>query len=318
MTDETGFRSYDALGIEATQRPALSGPRVFGAVVVGAGFAGISAALEFASCGISVIVLEREQVAAGASGRNGGILLLSEGTHLVDSGADAVDEVLGATARELVELSEEHQMDVDLRRGTIRLAITGRQARVLARSARARARREFLDRDALRVHLRSERYTGGLYEPDNLALNPHKLLEGLASLAEARGAVIAEHSVVTEVETLAGDGVIVRTAEGEVRARRLVVAAGVGTGAILPSHRKLLLTAYSQIAVTEPIDPQVLDSVLPSWAATSEIATFSRYFRRLPGGRLLFRYRDSLRLHRELEAGRADPHRVVRHLSRAC
>ncbi|MGC7100647.1 NAD(P)/FAD-dependent oxidoreductase [Amycolatopsis lurida] len=262
------------------------------AVVIGAGFAGISAALEFASSGMSVVILEREHVAAGASGMNGGILLVSEGTHLSDARQpNAVDEALRVAARELVELIEEHHIDVDLRRGTLRLATTERQAKALSSSARAgtaETGREFLDRDALREHVRSARYTGGLLERDNIALNPHKLLEGLALLAERRGASIAENSTVTGFEALSSGGVIVRTTGGKVRASRLVVAAGAGTGDVLPSHRRLLLTAYSQIAVTEPVDRWQLDSVLPSWTAASEIATFSRYFRRLPGDRLLF------------------------------
>lgn len=200
---------------------------------------------------------------------------------------------LWGAARELVELSEEHGLDIDLRRGAIRLAITDRQANSLARPARAgtaetSAGREFLCRDALHEHVRSARYTGGLLENDNIALNPHKLLEGIAVVAERRGAIIAERSEVRGVEKPAGGGAIVRTAQCEVRAKRLVVAAGTGTGAVLPSHRKLWLTLYSQVAVTEPIDWDRLDAILSSWAATSEIATFSRYFRRLPGDRLLF------------------------------
>ncbi|MFJ9587972.1 NAD(P)/FAD-dependent oxidoreductase [Streptomyces acidicola] len=292
VTEQWRPQTYYAFDLTTPDRPPLEGSQVFDAVVVGAGFAGISAALEFASSGMTVVVLEREHVAAGASGRNGGILLLSEGTHLADAEeVSAVDKALGATARELVELAEKHLIDIDLRRGTIRLAITGRQARALAATASssgASGGARFLNREELREHIRSARYTGGLYERDNITLNPHKLLEGLASLAEERGAVVAESSEVTGVEPSAGGGVIVRTRDGEVRAQRLVVAAGTGTGSLLPSHRKLLVTAYSQIAVTEPIDEQLLDSVLPSWAATSEIATFSRYFRRLPDNRLLF------------------------------
>ncbi|MDP3835386.1 MAG: FAD-binding oxidoreductase, partial [Hydrogenophaga sp.] len=42
------------------------------AVVVGAGFAGLSAALELAQRGLSVVVLEADRIGSGASGRNGG------------------------------------------------------------------------------------------------------------------------------------------------------------------------------------------------------------------------------------------------------
>lgn len=285
MTDQVTPETYYALDLVTAERPPLNGSHEFDAVVVGAGYAGISAALEFAAKGMSAIVLERRYVGAGASGRNGGILLP---TLAPPGEPNAVTEALEADARELVALAEEHHMDIDLRRGAIRLAITRRQAKTLARSARAGAGREYLDRDALREHVCSDRYTGGLVERDTITLNPHRLLEGLAVLAEKNGVVVAEGTEVKEVKPLAEGGAAVLTLGGEVRAKRLVVAAGIGTGAVLPPYKKTLVTAYAQIAVTQPIDPHLLDSVLPSWAATSEIAVFTRYFRRLPGDRLLF------------------------------
>src|SRR5262249_30110854 len=139
--------------------------------------------------------------------RNGGILLLSEGTHLGDAEASSlVDERLGAAARELVKFIDENDIDADLRRGTIRLAITGRQARQLARQAgsgseQAKAARTFLDRDELKSYVSSDRYTGGLLERDNITLNPHRLLEALAVHAEKGGAVIAEASEVRGIQT---------------------------------------------------------------------------------------------------------------------
>lgn len=284
--------TFYAVGLEVSKRTPLSGQHRFDAVVVGAGYAGVSAALTFAEAGMSVIVLEKDRVASGASGRNGGILLLSEGTHLADpEQSSGVDDTLGAAAQELFQLMEEHKIDADARRGSLRLAITSGQAKQLAKAARSAGEttsgRSYLDQDALREHIRSDRYVGGLHERDNIALNPHRLLEGLASLAERRGAVIAEDSEVVEVQT-SSDSIVVRTAAGEVKARRMVVAAGAGTGKVLSWRRQQLMVGFSQIAVTDPIPADLLESVLPSWVATSEIATFSRYFRRLPDNRLLF------------------------------
>jgi gamma-glutamylputrescine oxidase len=289
----TSSTLYYALGLDKPNRPSLSGTHTYDAVVVGGGYAGVSAATGFAESGLSTVLLEKDQVASGASGRNGGILLLSEGTHLGDPEESAlVDASLGSAARELVAFIEENGIDADLRRGSIRPAITKRQAASLAKSAvagteEAKAGRTYLDRAALREFLVSDRYEAGLLERDNINLNPHKLLEGLAAHAEKQGVVIAEDSPVTGVR-LSRDHVVVLTDDGEVRAKRLVVAAGTGTGTVVPSYRNRLMTVYSQIAVTEPVDEAVLDSVVPGWYSTSEIAVFSRYFRRLPDNRLLF------------------------------
>ena len=63
---------------EATAtRPAPDAPLqgVLDVCIIGAGFSGLSAALELRQRGLSVAVLEAEQVAWGASSRNGGCWL---------------------------------------------------------------------------------------------------------------------------------------------------------------------------------------------------------------------------------------------------
>jgi gamma-glutamylputrescine oxidase len=74
VTDNPGHTAswYAASANDKRVRPALDGDRVADVCVIGAGFSGISAALELAERGYSVIVLEAERIGFGASGRNGG------------------------------------------------------------------------------------------------------------------------------------------------------------------------------------------------------------------------------------------------------
>ncbi|PXB98013.1 FAD-dependent oxidoreductase, partial [Pseudomonas aeruginosa] len=60
-------------------QPALKGHEHADVVVVGAGFAGLSTALELRARGANVIVLEQQFAGFGASGRNAGYLLGSMG-----------------------------------------------------------------------------------------------------------------------------------------------------------------------------------------------------------------------------------------------
>ena len=61
-----------AKGLE--DRPALEEELTADVCVIGAGFTGLSAALNLAELGMSVVVLEAERVGYGASGRNGGLV----------------------------------------------------------------------------------------------------------------------------------------------------------------------------------------------------------------------------------------------------
>ena len=60
-------------------QPKLEGSMTADVIVVGAGFAGLSTALELTARGAKVVVLEQEFGGFGASGRNAGYLLGSMG-----------------------------------------------------------------------------------------------------------------------------------------------------------------------------------------------------------------------------------------------
>ena len=83
--------------------PALAGEVDCDVAVVGAGLAGLSAALELASRGLKVTVLEAQQVGFGASGRNGG-----QAIHGLACDMSVIEAQLGRDeARRVFEMSIE-------------------------------------------------------------------------------------------------------------------------------------------------------------------------------------------------------------------
>jgi len=96
---------------------------------------------------------------------------------------------------------------------------------------------------------------GASYTPHCAAVNPAKLVRGLAGAVEARGGVIHELTRVTAIEPGT-----VHTERGKVRAHT-VVRATEGYTAQLAGLRRVLAPVYSLIIATEPLSEQVWDAI---------------------------------------------------------
>ena len=76
MTDPLNHSYYAATAHLAPAAEAAKGNLACDIVVIGGGFTGLSAALACAEKGFDVVLLEAETIGFGASGRNGGQLIL--------------------------------------------------------------------------------------------------------------------------------------------------------------------------------------------------------------------------------------------------
>ncbi|HAL21555.1 MAG TPA: FAD-dependent oxidoreductase, partial [Stenotrophomonas sp.] len=70
---------YAASLPEPSPLPPLQGQMQADVAVLGAGYTGLTAALELAARGYRVVVLEAQRIGWGASGRNGGQALVGYG-----------------------------------------------------------------------------------------------------------------------------------------------------------------------------------------------------------------------------------------------
>ncbi len=235
--------------------------------IVGAGYTGLWTAyyLIAADPHLRVVVLERDVVGYGASGRNGGwcSALLSAGIDGIarTSGRDAaiaMQRAMHATVDEVGRVVAAEGIDAQFAKGgTVTLARTEAQERRLADEL-AEARSFGFGDDHLRQLTAAEveprcRATGvrmALFTPDCAAIHPLRLVHGLAAAALRGGARICEHTAVMAVEPRR-----VTTTRGVVRTD-VTVLATEAYGAQLRGRRRTLAPLYSLMIATDPLSDE--------------------------------------------------------------
>ncbi|MBN8715029.1 MAG: FAD-binding oxidoreductase [Xanthomonadales bacterium] len=284
----------------------LSGRAQARVVVVGGGFAGLNTALGLAERGVGdVLVLEREQVGFGASGRNGGFVFAgySLGEQALQQQLDAGRAAaLFQLTRDAVRLIRKRIADYAIAcdavdRGVI-WANWFRDPEVLSQRQHLLAEHygvewQRLEAAELREIVRTERYHGGLFEPDALHLHPLNYAIGLAGAAAARGVGIHENSGVVSVRRQ-GRQWQVRTAGGEVLAEQVVLACGGYLSALHKRVDRAVLPIATYVMATGPLGER-LDDCLRTHAAVYDTRFAFDYYRALPDTRLLWGGRISVR-----------------------
>ncbi|TAM89177.1 MAG: FAD-dependent oxidoreductase [Jatrophihabitans sp.] len=298
VTDYRGLSLwFDALPEAARPRPPLDGDATADVAIVGAGFTGLWAAyyLLAADPSLRVVVLESQVAGFGASGRNGGwcsaLFPVSATTLARESGRDAAVAQYAAmrsSVTEVAKVAAAEGIDADLAHGgTVVLA---RSAAQLERAREEVAESDafglglaLLDADAAQSRLAATRVVGATYTPHCAALQPAKLVRGLAAAVERRGGVIYEQTPVTGIAPGR-----VRTPREEVRAAT-VLRATEGYTARLPGLRRDIVPVYSLIIATEPLPDATWERIgLRERETFADHRNLIIYGQRTADGRMVF------------------------------
>jgi glycine/D-amino acid oxidase-like deaminating enzyme len=284
-------------------RPLLHGVEEAEFAVVGAGLTGLWTAIRLKELEprATVVVLERETAAFGASGRNAGILgdTIDHShrlaiAHFGREEARRLAALGRANVGEMIGFLAEHGIECDLERtGTLHVALHETQLEEL-REDEACARSLgidgllLLDAEATRARVHSSLYAGALFDPSGAALDPVRLVDGLAGEAERRGVRIYERTPVEGLEK-SGAGLRLKTPRGEVRARRAVQATSAYSHQLLPSLRHRFIPLYDYVLVSEPLT--VDERAAMGWRgreSVTDVRTFFNYYRLTADDRVLW------------------------------
>jgi gamma-glutamylputrescine oxidase len=289
---------YAATANRRDTRPPLRGSETADVCIVGAGFTGISAALELLERGFSVVVLEAARVGWGASGRNGGQIVNGYSRDLdviAKRYGQVAGRAIGAMAMEggdiIRERVKKYDIACDLVDGGLFVALNANQMRGLAHDKKIWAEYghtgfELIDKPGLALHVTSARYAGGLLDHKGGHLHPLNLVQGEAAAVERLGGRIFEDSRVIAVD--ASDAPIVRTAAGEVRAKHVLVCCNAYIGDLLPEIGHKIMAVSTQVLATERLGEALARRLLPSNVCVEDANYVLDYYRRTPDHRIIY------------------------------
>ncbi len=249
-------------------------------LVIGGGIVGAASAYHLARRGAAVILLEANQLASGATGRNLGYIWL----HTRRPGPEL--DLVMATRSGLGTLAEELGEDFALKtNGGLIYFTTEAQAVVMREFVERRTAdgvpMQLLDGDEARAMapILPDTVLGASYCPLDAQIDSTRYVRAFAGAAQRAGARVVEGASARTLEAKDGRVTRVLTDIGPISAGHVVLAAGAWSP-FLAAQLELDLPIEPmrlQIVQTEPMAPR-LDVVLYGPAAVKQYA----YFRELP------------------------------------
>ncbi|PYE21777.1 glycine/D-amino acid oxidase-like deaminating enzyme [Rhizobium sp. PP-CC-3A-592] len=271
----SGTSGWEAISRRRFPLRALDGPVAADWLIIGAGFAGLSAARRLLELHPAdrIVLLEAGEVAKGTSGRNSGYMIdvphnLSSGEYSVGSEAATKSEI--AQNRFAISFAAHAAADYGMSRrtfdpsGKINAAASERGTEMNAAYARSLGaigeKHQLLDARGMREITGSSYYHGGLYTPGAVLIQPadyiRSLAEGLAGRVD-----IFEQSPVVRLGRDRGSWTAT-SHKGHVTAPKVIVAVN-GHIEDFGHFQGRLMHIFTYASMTAPFQAK---AGKPSWA----------------------------------------------------
>lgn len=307
---ERGRAAWNAILGARTARPPLEGASTADVVIVGGGFAGLSAARRLLQLrpGARVVLLEAGEIAEGAAGRNSGFMIdLPHDLASNDYSGHGDERALIALNRQAIVFAREAVAEYGIRpvyfdeagkvNGAGGAAADGLNRAYAKHLAALGEPCEMLDGRAMEELTGSRFYRSGLYTPGTVLLQPAGYIRGLAD-GLSRTIDLRENSPVTGLTRVSGDW-RVSTDCGAVTAPAVILA----TNGHLESFgfaEGRLMHVFLYASMTPELDADTLARIggRPRWGVTPADpmgTTMRRIDTPLGGNRIVTRTAATLR-----------------------
>jgi len=267
--------------------------------VIGGGFTGLSAALNLAEQGLSVVLLEAERIGFGASGRNGGLIGSGQRKDVIEMeqqfGLQRSREFWNfaeAAKAEIRERVARHSIDCDLQDGQL-LGVHKRRylGMAAATSAALAARYDYpharaLSRAETRELVATDSFLEGLYDARAMTIHPLNYALGLARAARDAGVRIFENSRVLHYTR--SDPATITTATGRIDAAFVVLACNGYLGKLEPRVAGKIMPINNFMVATEPLGAERARELIAGRFGVHDTRFVVNYFRLSADHRLLF------------------------------
>ncbi len=273
-------------------------------LIVGSGYAGLSAALELARAGRTATVVDAMAFGEGASSRNGGGVSAGINIGKGLSGGPGQQTLANGHQKTIVGLMTESLAAFEFVQSLIeREGIEchyERRGRFVGAFSKAHfpglfKKAEFLNehigldasvipREEQRSEIGSDFYHGGMVIKHAGKLHPSLFHKGLLDACNRAGVTLCAH---TKVEAINGadHDFRIKTSRGHCRAEHVVIATNGYTGTLTPKLRRRIVPISSQIIATEELPEDLARELIPNGRTISETPRITSYYRMLPGDR---------------------------------
>lgn len=308
-----GVSGWQAILPPRVPNPALKHKIVADYLIIGAGFAGLSAArrLQQIHPNTTIVVLEGCEIGKGPAGRNSGFMIdlphdLSSQDYAGNTDNDRQQTAINRSAIEFAHHAfEEYQMPSEALQsvGKINAAASTKGVRFNEQYAAhlndLNESHKLLDADDMRRITGIDYYQGGLWTPGTAMLQPALYISALADgLAQNTNIHIFENSAVAKLQKQ-NDGSTTNnwsaiTAKGQVNAAKVILAVN-GMVERFGYFQNRLMHVFTYASMSRKLTPKEIERLggEPTWSCTSAdpMGTSVRRITGIGGDRLLIRNR---------------------------